>query len=111
MWQAQVPTVSVDEVKPDAFLLDVREDSEWAAGRAPGAHHVPMQELPVRTGEVPAEAPVVVVCRSGHRSAHVTAFLLANGWSDVANLDGGMIAWQAAGRPIETDGNQPATVI
>jgi len=90
----------------DAVLLDVREYDEWAAGRAPHAVHVPMGEIPVRVDELPADGPLYVVCRSGGRSARAAAWLNANGW-DAFNVDGGMLAWQAANRPLVADSGQP----
>ena len=111
MFGPQVPTVTASEVGPDAYLLDVREPDEWAAGHAPGAHHLPMMEVPVRMAEVPDEADVVVVCRSGGRSAQVTAYLRQHGWDNVRNLDGGMGAWQDAGRELVSEDGQPARVL
>ncbi|HEY8532397.1 MAG TPA: rhodanese-like domain-containing protein [Micromonospora sp.] len=106
--QQQVPTVTVAELPDDAYLLDVREHDEWTAGHAPGAHHLPMTELPARLAEVPTEGDVVVVCRSGGRSARVVAYLIQNGWDNVRHLDGGMQSWFAAGRPlVSEDGSAP----
>ena len=65
-----------------------------------GAVHLPMMEIPARMDEVPDDRDVVVVCRVGARSAQVVAYLLAQGWDRVANLDGGMFAWHAAGRAL-----------
>jgi rhodanese-related sulfurtransferase len=101
----------VGEVVDDAYLLDVRDDDEWAAGHAPDAHHLPMMEIPVRLDEVPRERDVVVVCRVGARSAQVVAYLRAHGWARVANLAGGMFAWEAAGRPLTTDDGRGARVL
>ena len=95
-----VPTVTVAQVTDDAYLLDVREDDEWTAGHAPGAHHVPMMEVPARLADVPTDADVVVVCRMGGRSAQVVTYLAKQGWDNVRNLDGGMQSWAAAGRPL-----------
>jgi rhodanese-related sulfurtransferase len=105
MMPYEVPTVTVDEVPEGAFLLDVREHDEWAAGHAPQALHLPMQEVPARLDEIPTEGNVVVACRIGARSAQVTAYLLSNGWDNVVNLDGGMRAWHAAGQPLVTSEN------
>lgn len=99
------------QVDDGAFLLDVREPDEWAAGHAPGAHHVPMMEVPARMAEVPTDAEVVVVCRSGGRSGQVTSWLMGNGWDNVRNLDGGMHSWAAAGREIVSENGQPARVL
>ena len=91
--------MSIADLPEDAVLLDVREDDEWAAGHAPKAVHIPMGELAGRLEELPADGTVHVVCRSGGRSARVTAYLNANGW-DATNVDGGMQSWHAAGRPM-----------
>jgi len=84
-----------------AVLVDVREDVEWEAGHIPGALHIPLGELQARAGEVPTDQPVVVVCRSGNRSAQGRDILLATGRTDVTSLAGGVRAWQAAGQPYE----------
>jgi len=107
-----VPSVGPQDVGPDAVVLDVREDDEWEAGHVDGARHIAMGELPGRFPEVTALADeastgeLVVVCRSGARSARVVAWLTQNG-VDAVNLDGGMGAWAAAGRPMvsETGGD------
>jgi rhodanese-related sulfurtransferase len=103
--------VTATEVGDDAYLLDVREPDEWAAGHAPGAHHLPMMDVPARRAELPADQELVVVCRSGGRSGQVVAYLLSNGWDNVRNLDGGMQDWAAAGRPLQSEDGQPARVI
>jgi rhodanese-related sulfurtransferase len=103
--------VTTADVGDDAYLLDVREDDEWAAGHAPGAHHVPMMDIPARLAEVPQDGGVVVVCRMGGRSAQVVAYLRGNGWDNVVNLDGGMEDWAAAGRMLVSEDGQPARVI
>ncbi|MDP9394222.1 MAG: rhodanese-like domain-containing protein [Actinomycetota bacterium] len=95
----QVPAVTPAQVPEDAWVLDVREPEEWVAGHVEGAHHVPLYELPQRLDDVPADREVVVVCKVGGRSAQATAWLRAQGRTAV-NLDGGMWAWAAAGRPM-----------
>ena len=111
MFGPQVPSVTAAQVDDGAYLLDVREPDEWTAGHAPGAHHVPMMEVPARMAEVPTDAEVVVVCRSGGRSGQVTSWLMGNGWDNVRNLDGGMHSWAAAGREIVSENGQPARVL
>jgi rhodanese-related sulfurtransferase len=96
----QIPEVEAADVVDEAYLLDVREVDEWAAGHAPSAHHVPMMEIPRRVDELPADRDVVVVCKVGARSAQVVAYLRAQGFERVANLGGGMHSWAAAGRPV-----------
>ncbi|EST27130.1 hypothetical protein N566_23505 [Streptomycetaceae bacterium MP113-05] len=99
----QVLQVDVAQVPSDALLLDVREDDEWTAGHAEGALHIPMSDFVGRYGElterVVDDAPVFVVCRVGGRSAQVTQYLRQQGVTAV-NVDGGMLAWEAAGRPL-----------
>jgi rhodanese-related sulfurtransferase len=103
-----LPSVSAADVADDAYLLDVREQDEWDAGHMPGAHLVPMSGLIARIDEVPTDGPVVVVCRSGHRSGQVVNYLRAHGHDNVVNLDGGIVDWVATGRPIVADdGSDP----
>ena len=98
-----MPTVGVDDLAVDDFLLDVREDDEWEAGHAEGALHIPMSGFVARYGELTDAAPrdgrVNVICRSGGRSAQVTQYLVQQG-IDAVNVDGGMHSWEAAGRPV-----------
>ncbi|MCK9898965.1 sulfurtransferase [Parafrankia colletiae] len=112
----QIPTVTVTELpvqlpaEGGPMLVDVREPNEWAAGHIDGAVHIPMGEILARIGEVPRERDVVVVCRSGARSARVTAHLAREGWQ-ARNLVDGMLGWQAAGRPMVSDSPVAPTVI
>jgi rhodanese-related sulfurtransferase len=103
--------VSASQVEPGAYLLDVREPDEWEAGHAPGAHHLPMMEVPARMAEIPGDTDVVVVCRSGSRSGQVVSYLMGNGWENVRNLDGGMQSWAAQGRDMVNESGQPARVL
>ena len=106
-----VPGVGVADLPADAVLLDVRESDEWAAGHAPDARHVPMNEVPARVAELPEADPLYVICRSGGRSGRVVAFLAQQGRS-VVNVEGGMQAWAAQGRPMvgEHDGVPPDVI-
>lgn len=74
-------------------IIDVREAEEWAINRLPGAVHIPMGTVPARLEEIPRDRLVVLQCHHGGRSAQVTQFLLQQGYSDVANLAGGIHAW------------------
>jgi adenylyltransferase/sulfurtransferase len=74
-------------------LLDVREDWELAIARLEGVIHIPMGQLPDRLGELSRDADIVVMCRSGGRSATVVRFLQHQGFSRVRNLAGGIAAW------------------
>ena len=104
-----VPTVTVADLAADAPLLDVRETDEWVAGHAPTAQHLPMSELTARLGELPADDPLYVICRSGGRSARVVAYLAGQGYPAV-NVDGGMQAWSAQGRAVVADSGTPEIV-
>jgi rhodanese-related sulfurtransferase len=100
----QLPTVRADALPDDARPVDVREPDEWAAGRAPGAIHLPMSEITGRVHELPeGQDPLYVICRSGGRSARVAGYLVSLGYPAV-NVDGGMQAWAGAGKPLVNDG-------
>jgi rhodanese-related sulfurtransferase len=94
------PASAAERLSAGAVVLDVREDEEWAAGRIPGALHIPIGELAVRQAEIPRGRPIVAVCRSGSRSAFVTEALLGAGY-EAANLAGGLEAWKGAGLPLD----------
>lgn len=84
-----------------AILLDVREVHEWRSGHAPGARHIPLRELERKAGQLPRDKTIVVTCASGMRSRSGAKKLLAAGFTDVLNLQGGMGAWRAAGLPYQ----------
>ena len=102
--QSQVVSAQV----PDGiYLLDVREDDEWAAGHAPGAVHVRLAELNERSAEIPRDREVYVICRSGARSAYATQALSGAGWNAI-NVSDGMTGWAVAGRPMVSEtGSEP----
>jgi len=85
-----------------AFILDVREPSEWAQFHIPGATLIPLGSLPSRLSEVPKDRQVVVVCRTGVRSAQGRDILLNAGFTKVTSMTGGMNQWQSQGLPIAT---------
>jgi rhodanese-related sulfurtransferase len=101
-----IPTLTVDDLPAtlpeDVVVLDVREPHEWAAGHIEGAVHIPLGVLPVRAQELDPQVRTIVVCHLGGRSAQATMWLERQGHQAV-NLDGGMEAWEAAGRPVVTD--------
>ncbi|MDN5895183.1 MAG: rhodanese-like domain-containing protein [Nocardioides sp.] len=108
-----VPTVSIDGVPnplPEGLrVLDVREQVEWDQGHIEGALHIPLSELGGRIEDVPVDQ-TLVVCKVGGRSAQAAAWLSEQG-RDVVNLDGGMLDWDAAGRPMVSEtGQQPQVV-
>jgi len=78
--------------KTPHFLLDVRQPEEYETARIEGATLIPLAELPVRLGELPKDAPMVVMCHHGMRSAHAVHHLREAGF-DAVNLSGGIDAW------------------
>lgn len=83
------------------MLLDVRTPEEYAEGHIAGALLIPVQELAMRLHEVPKDRQVYVYCRSGRRSSRAAAVLAEAGFNRIENVQGGIIAWQAAGYPVE----------
>lgn len=102
------PTPVVPEISPaelqallrsprPPLVLDVREAYELTAdGLIPGSVHIPMHFIPNRLSELPKDRPIVAYCTVGARSYQVAEFLLEQGYGNVKNLRGGIIAWQAA---------------
>lgn len=92
------PDVTVTELaqmkekQADFTLLDVRELHEYEICNIEGVL-IPMQTLPDRLNELNKDQHIVVHCRSGGRSSKVKDYLLANGFSKVSNLTGGIMAW------------------
>lgn len=82
------------------LLLDVRELSEFAQIRVPGAVLLPTSTFAVRIDELPADRPLLVICHVGGRSAAVAGYLARTGRADVINVAGGMDAWERAGLPV-----------
>ena len=109
---SNVPETSADQVPADALLLDVREDGEWAAGHATGAVHIPLGEVPIRFGElgqVSADRPLYVICRSGGRSARAVEWLAEQDVPAI-NVGGGTQGWAASGRPMSSENGREPTV-
>jgi rhodanese-related sulfurtransferase len=109
-----IPTASVagvpDPLPEGLLVLDVREDDEWHAGHVDGSIHIPLMELGARYAELPDADQTLVVCRVGNRSAYAAGFLLQQG-VDAVNLEGGLDAWQRAGRELVRDDGQPPMVL
>ena len=80
--------------QPQTLLLDVREGWELDIARLEHARHIPMAEVPGRLAELDRDRDIVVMCRSGARSLTIARFLDAQGFPSVANLAGGILAWQ-----------------
>ncbi|MCX7707870.1 MAG: rhodanese-like domain-containing protein [Anaerolineae bacterium] len=96
-----VATVRSLQDRPDVVLFDVREPYEYQAGHIPGVKLIPMNDVPNRINEIPRDKTVILTCRSGNRSGQVADFLRKQGFTNVHNMQGGILAWQQAGYPIE----------
>ena len=99
-----VPGVGVAELavalRTGAALIDVREPHEFEAAHVPEARLVPLQSVPEVAGDLPADAPLYVICHSGGRSLRAAEFLRQQG-IDAINVLGGTSAWIAADLPVE----------
>lgn len=112
---AALPSIDVDQIASspsadDIVLLDVREYEEWMSGHAPTARHIPMSQLPDRIAEVPLDARIVCICRSGNRSSRVTAWLTQQGF-DAINMTGGMQQWANHGHPMVNHAGNAGVVL
>ena len=81
-------------------IIDIRQPMELASGVIPGAEGVPMHTIPLRLSEFDRDEKLVMVCRSGARSAQACMFLQQQGYDNVFNLRGGMIAWAGSGQEL-----------
>jgi rhodanese-related sulfurtransferase len=93
--------------RSEIVLIDVREPSEWEAGRIAGARLVPLGEVSAQAETISRDQQVVFYCRSGVRSALATEAFSQAGW-DAHNLAGGLLEWQGAGLPLEPDNGRVA---
>jgi rhodanese-related sulfurtransferase len=100
---SDVPEIDVDalaeKLEAGVMVVDVREDDEYHDGHVPGAVHIPLASVPAALDRVPVDAPVLVVCAMGGRSARAVEFLRGKG-VDATNVAGGTKAWIDTGRPV-----------
>ena len=95
--------ISVDEAlrlwqNKEAIIIDVRTPGEDRDGHIPGVVNIPLDELEKRIGEIPKDKKVVLICRTGSRSAQGTRLLRSKGFNNVYNSTGGMSTWKG---PVE----------
>ncbi len=87
--------------KPGRFrIIDVRTPQEIAAGSIAGAVAMPLTTVPLRLAELKPDETLVFICRSGQRSGQACQFLQQQGFDEVYNLRGGMIAWAGSGGEV-----------
>ncbi len=96
-----VQTVASLKDREDVLVLDVRELNEYEAGHIPGVTLIPMGEVANRLNEIPTDQTVIVTCRTGNRSGQVADFLRQNGYTNIHNMAGGIVEWEAGGLPVE----------
>ncbi|MDD5057088.1 MAG: rhodanese-like domain-containing protein [Sideroxydans sp.] len=89
----------VNEADHEMRVIDVRQMEEIVAGTVPRAEALPLHTLPVKVHDLSKEEKLVMVCRSGARSAQACMFLQQQGFSNVYNLRGGMMGWMQSGFP------------
>lgn len=87
----------------NALVLDVREEKEFNTGHILNAKLIPLGKLPEQMNELERyrDRPIVVVCRTGQRSASACVLLGKKGFAQTYNLEGGVTAWQKASLPLE----------
>ncbi len=94
-------SISVQEAyslrEEGAYILDVRSQAEWQEIHIPGSTLIPLEQLESRLTELPTDAKIVVVCRSGNRSTEGRDLLLNTGFSLVTSMEGGVTSWQSKG--------------
>ncbi|MCK0439103.1 rhodanese-like domain-containing protein [Gordonia alkaliphila] len=90
----------------DRVLLDVREDYEWEEGHVRGALHIPLDDVPGRLDEIDLDRDLLVICRTSGRSFRLLQYLAMRG-IDGTCVTGGMVAWEAAGKAVETGMGEP----
>jgi rhodanese-related sulfurtransferase len=107
-WAMLTKTTDVQEIDvnalesrtPETVMVDVREPEEYEQGHVPGAMNLPQAELATRLDELPHGRPLAMICRSGARSLRAAQFLRQVSFEQVINVQGGTLAWRAAGKPL-----------
>lgn len=94
------PGVASAKREAGAFILDVREESEWNEFHIPGSPLIPVDTLANRLNELPRDKEIIVVCRSGNRSTRGRDILRSAGFTQVSSMTGGLTQWKAQGYPI-----------
>ena len=114
---AQASAAQLEEISPiraklmvrndGALMVDVREVDEVAAKAydVENIINVPLSQLNDRMSEIPKDKKVIMACRSGHRSGKATKILMSHGYTNVVNMEGGIIGWESKGLPVTTGGS------
>ena len=94
---SQITVETLDSMRYDLIILDVRDQNEWEEGHIKGAKHIPYYFLEQRLQEVDTTQPMAVICASGQRSSIACSLLLRRHFTQLYNVIGGMEAWEQAG--------------
>jgi rhodanese-related sulfurtransferase len=99
------PTTTQQKVREGALLVDVRErdEVEHLAYDVPNIINIPLSEFEERYAELPKDRPLVMVCKGGGRSLKATYYLMNHGYTDVVNMQHGIIRWAKKGFPTKGD--------
>ena len=99
-----IDAATLDRVRqqPEVVVIDVREPDEYAEAHIPGTTLIPLGQVPERVAEIPRDKTLILTCRTGNRSGQAATWLRSQGYEDVHNLEGGILAWQKAGLPTES---------
>lgn len=82
------------------LIVDVRTPMEFAQGHVPGAVNLPVEEVSRWAKDLPKDRPVYLYCRSGRRSLQAAEYLARQGYRNLYNLEGGILAIERAGYPL-----------
>ena len=102
-YSSVTPTQSTQMINhDDALILDVRENNEYSEGHIINSLHIPLSSLKTRMNDLEKykSKKVVIACRSGHRSSQACGTLKKEGFEQVFNLSGGVMAWESANLPL-----------
>ena len=86
---------------PNAVIIDVRSDAEWANGHIPGALHYEINTILQILDQLPYDRPLGFICGSGYRGSIAASLVQKAGFENVINIKGGMKGWIQAGLPVE----------
>lgn len=93
-------TAALLERDAEVLLLDIREDVERQQGYIPGTVHLPMGQIQYNLDKLPRDKKIILTCRTGNRTGQMTRLLRQQGFDNVYNMVGGIVAWAQAGRPV-----------